>query len=185
MKYYLIAERYARSLDRALDEGTDRDAVAAGLSIVAGHYLAEHDLRNVLSNPAVSVEERAGLLREILRREEAHPHLGGLLETMLRRGRITALPDVATLFAGLVDERHNRASAGVTSAVDLTDDQKERIRAALESYSGMNVRADYTVDPEILGGVIARIKGKILDGSLRARIQRLRHSLLPEENLGG
>ncbi len=185
MKHYLIAERYARGLDRALEQGADREAVLASLRTISDHYLSSLDLRNVLSNPAISADERAGLLREILRREDAPPFVVSLLESLLRRGRITVLPAVAELFAAMTDERMNRAGAVVTTATSLTEDQQNKLRAALEAYSGTKVRADFRVNPDLLGGVIARIKGKVIDGSLRARIERLKQSLLPEENLGG
>lgn len=185
MKNYLVAERYARGLDRALEQGGGHEAALASLRILAGHYESSHDLRNVLSNPAISADQRVGLLAEILRREEAQPLIASLLEAMLRRGRITVLPAVAELFATMTDERMNRAGATVTTAIDLSEEQQEKLRAALEAYSGTKVRADFRVNPEVLGGVIARIQGKVIDGSLRARIQRLKQSLLPEENLGG
>ena len=67
----------------------------------------------------------------------------------------------------------------------MSDDQCNDIVASLEKFSGMHVRIENAVDPSILGGIIARIGGTIIDGSVRARIERLKQSLLPEENLGG
>ena len=185
MKHYLIAERYARSLDRAIQQDGEREAAADGLRTIAAHYESEHELRNVLSNPAISAEQRAAVLGEILRREDAPPLVASLLDTLLRRGRITVLPAVAELFATMTDGRLNRSGAVVTTAIALSDDHKNKLRAALEAFSGTQVRADFRVDPDILGGAVARIKGKLIDGSLRARLQRLRQTLLPEENLGG
>jgi len=185
MKNYLVAERYARGLDRALDNDAARESALASLRTMTSHYESNHELRSVLSNPAVPTDERTALLGEILRREEASPIVVALLETMLRRGRITVLPSVASIFATLTDARMNRAGAVVTTATTLTESQQDKLRAALETFSGTTVRADFRVNPDILGGVIAHIKGKVIDGSLRARIQRLKQSLLPEEKLGG
>lgn len=185
MKHYLIADRYARSLDRAIEQDADREAAIDALRAIATHYESDHELRNVLSNPAIPANQRAAILAEILRREEAPPLVSALLDTMLRRGRITVLNSVLELFSTMTDERLNRSGAVVTTAIALSDDHKNKLRAALETFSGTRVRADFRVDPRILGGVVARIKGKVIDGSLRARIERLKQSLLPEENLGG
>lgn len=185
MKAYLIAERYARGLDRALEDGADRDAAAAALQAIAALYSEHHDLQTALSHPGIPAEERAALLAAVLERTSAPERVRKLLDTLLRRGRIALLADVATLFSHMTDERMNRAGAQITTAITPAGEQADRLVAALETFSGRTVRADFQVDPDILGGAVARIEGKVIDGSLRARIQRLRHHLLPEENLGG
>lgn len=185
MRNYLVADRYARGLDRALPNDTEREAAMQALSDVAEIYRRDHTLRSALSHPGIPLEQRAALLAEVLDRAGALALLKKLLDVMLRRGRIALLPDVAALFAATTDLRLNRTGATVTTAVPMEADQAERIIKTLESHSGMKVRADFEVDPEILGGVIARIRGTVIDGSLRARVQRLKQSLLPEEKVGG
>ena len=89
------------------------------------------------------------------------------------------------LFARHADARLGRITAQVGSAVALSDAQCERISASLAKYSGKEVRIEYAVDPALMGGVTARIGGTVIDGSIRTRIERLKQSLLAEENLGG
>lgn len=185
MKNYLIANRYARGLDRALPEEANRDEAAASLRELGKLYAAQHDLRSVLSNPAIPADQRAAVLESVLEREGAPRHVRELLHTMLRRGRISILPDVAELYSALADAHLGRAGAAITTASELSPDQAEQLRLALERFTGKSVRADFSVNPRLLGGVVTRIEGKIIDGSLRARIRRLKQSLLPEENLGG
>lgn len=185
MKNYLVADRYARGLDRALSNDTERETAMVALRALGKLYRGEHELRSVLSNPAIPQEQQAAVLHELLERLAAPALARNLLDVMLQRGRVTLLPDVAQLFAAMTDERMNRAGARVTSAVELTSDQADRIVRTLEVHSGMKVRADFEVDPDILGGVIAHIRGTVIDGSLRARVQRLKESLLPEEKISG
>ena len=185
MKNYLIADRYARSLSRAIEKDSELEPTLKVLQDIAKLIAENHELYSVVSNPAVAVDKRVAILGAILSHENVAELLKNLVSTLVQRGRITILPDVAKLFAQRTDTRLNRVRATVTSAVELTEDQTEKIIASLEKFSGMHVHIDHTVDPELLGGICAQIGGTIIDGSVRARIERLKQSLLPEENLGG
>lgn len=185
MKNYLLADRYARSLSSAIENDADLDSIAATLHDIVTLFTDNRELHSVLANPAVAVDKRVAILNAILEREGTLPLLGKLLEALVRRGRVALLPDVAELFAQKSDLRHGRTGAHVISAVALSEAQSKNITASLEKYSGMHVRIEHTVDPEILGGIVAHIGGKVIDGSVRTRIERIKQSLLPEENLGG
>jgi len=69
----------------------------------------------------------------------------------------------------------------VTTTVPLTDSQQARLRGALDTFSGKTVTMECAVDREILGGVVARIGGTVIDGSLRTRLERIKKALLAEE----
>jgi len=185
MKHYLIADRYARSLGGAIADDAELEPTLDGLQGISALISDNRELHSVLANPAISVERRVAILNAILDRGDVAPIINRLLEALVRRGRITLLPEVTELFARLADRRLMRLTASVTSAVPLSGDQAQLITASLEKFSGMHVRVRHAVDPDILGGIIARIGGKIIDGSVRTRIDRLKQSLLPEENLGG
>ena len=185
MKHYLIADRYARSLSSAIEDDGQLEPTLDALRGISEAFSSHHNLHSVLANPAIDVNTRIAILNAILEHGETSALLKRLLATLVRRGRITVLPDVAELFAQRVDTRLNRVGAKVTTAVPLTEEQSQQIAASLEKFSGMQVRIESIVDPDILGGVTARVGGTVIDGSIRARIERLKQSLLPEENLGG
>ena len=185
MKHYLIADRYARSLSGAIEDNGQLEDVLERLRVISVLVTGNHELHSVIANPAIAVEKRVAILDAILDRGDAPALLKKLLAAMVQRGRITLLPDVTELFAQRTDTRLKRVNAKVSSAVALSEDQTKNITASLEKYSGMHVRIDSTVDAELLGGVTVRIGGTVIDGSIRGRIERLKQSLLPEENLGG
>jgi len=184
MKNYLIAERYAKALSLSVADDADLDSVAKALWDLSSAFETMHDLRNVLSNPAIDLEKRIAVLNKALAGEEIPRPVQRLLEVLMRRGRIAVLPDVAELFAALADERLNRLGARVTTTVALNDAQRQRLGAAIERYCGKSVRLDCKEDPQILGGVVARVGGAVLDGSVRTRLERLRKVLLSEEPIG-
>ncbi len=72
-------------------------------------------------------------------------------------------------------------TAAVTSAAPLDADELDRVAAALEGYTGKAVRLDCAVDSGLLGGVIAKIDGMVIDGSVATRLERIREALLSEE----
>ncbi|MCF6284026.1 MAG: ATP synthase F1 subunit delta [Candidatus Hydrogenedentes bacterium] len=185
MKHYLIADRYARSLSGAIKDDDALEAALEALQGISQLFADNRDLHSVIANPAIAVGKRVAILNAILDHGDTPELLKKLVATLVQRGRITLLPDVAELFGAQTDIRLNRISAKVTSAVELSEEQTKNITASLEKFSGMHVRINHTVDPEILGGIAARIGGTVIDGSVRARIERLKQSLLPEENLGG
>lgn len=185
MKNYLIADRYARSLSGAIENDADLEPTLGTLRAISQLFQDNHALHSVIANPAIDVDKRSAIIGAILDTEDTPALLKRLLTTLVKRGRITLLPDVTELFARESDTRLGRVRAKVTSAVELTEDQTNHIIASLERFSGMNVRIEHTVDPELLGGITARIGGTVIDGSVRTRIERLKESLLPEENLGG
>jgi len=181
MKNYLIAERYAKALSNSIPDAAQLDAAMTALQRVRDLYVAEHDLRITLANPAIDVKKRAAVLADVLRAEAIAPVVARLAEVLLRRGRIAILPDVATVFATQVDKRLNRVTAAVRTAVPLTDDQRARLQAALARFSGKTVHLACDVDRTILGGVVARMGGQVLDGSLRTRLERMKTALLAKE----
>lgn len=185
MKNYLAAYRYARSLSEAIEDDQALEPTLDILTSFSDIYQENDTLQGIVGNPAIPIKTQIAILEGILDKLGADSRLKKLVEALVQRGRIRILPDVTKLFASQTDTRLNRVRAQVTSAVTLTDAQRNDIIASLEKFSGMHVRIDHAVDPDLLGGVIAQIGGTIIDGSVRARIERLKQSLLPEENLGG
>ncbi len=181
MKHYLIAERYAKGLSAAIPDSSQLESVLAGVMRLGELYETEHNLRSAVANPAIDVDKRAAVLTEVLKEENLSTVVTRLADVLLHRGRISLLPDVASVFAMIVDERLNRVTASVTTAVALSDSQRDRLKSSLEKFSGETVSLDCDVDAAILGGVVTRMGGTVIDGSLRTRLERMKHTLLVEE----
>ena len=180
MKNYLIAERYANGLSRAIPDNAELEAATNALGQLSDLYQTNHDLRSVLANPAIALAERAKVLTGVLDAEAPPRMVGRLVHVLLRRGRISVLPDAAEVFSVLVDERLNRVHAVVTTAVPLDEKQQARLKQAMERHSGKAVRLRRLVDPEVLGGVVAQIGNVVIDDSVRSRLKRLKDALLAD-----
>ena len=169
------ARRYAEAaFEIAERDGTVDawlDAFAAAESL-----LAEPGLTRLLANPAIPAAQRAALLEQV-----AGDRITGgprrLLQLLVARGRIERLPEVAREFRRLYRLREGITQASVTSAAPLTESEVAALTAQLSGMTGGTVEVSLSVDPELLGGVQVRLGDRLIDGSVRGRLERLRSKL--------
>ncbi len=141
----------------------------------AAETAASDELQRVLANPAIPLEERISVARKVFA-SISEPVLN-LVLLLLKRGRIEQLPRVAAEFRRLDDRRNNIVHATVTSAAPLKADEVKAIAARLEELTGSRVDLETSVDPDLLGGVVVRVGDRLIDGSVRGRLERLRNQL--------
>jgi F-type H+-transporting ATPase subunit delta len=170
------ARRYAEA---AFEVGLRDDTVEtwrSELEVAAGLAGDERAVR-VLANPAIPAERRSEVLVDMLGQRVSTPVLN-LVRLMLRRGRIDQLPRVAAEFRRLDDARQGVTHATAVSATDLTRDEIRQLTERLEQQMGGRVALDVEVDPSLLGGIIVRVGDRLMDGSVRGRLERLRNQLI-------
>jgi F-type H+-transporting ATPase subunit delta len=170
------ARRYAEAaFEVAMRDGT-LERWRAELDQAAG-LAGDRRSIEILANPSIAIETRTAVLRDLLSDRVSQP-VHNLVHLMLRRGRIEELPRVATEFRRLDDERQGIVHASVTSAAELTQDEVRALTARLEQTTGGRVALDVGVDPSLLGGLVVRVGDRLIDGSVRGRLERLRNQLL-------
>jgi F-type H+-transporting ATPase subunit delta len=136
---------------------------------------ASEELQRVLANPAIPLEERISVARKVF--ASLNEPVLNLLLLLLKRGRIEQLPRVAAEFRRLDDKRNNIVHATVTSAAPLEAGEVRAIAARLQELTGSSVDLETSVDPDLLGGVVVRVGDRLIDGSVRGRLERLRNQL--------
>jgi F-type H+-transporting ATPase subunit delta len=167
------ARRYAQA---AFAIAKDADAVAqwrAELGDVAT-VLAESQLAPVLSDARIPVERRMAMVERTL---SVSPLVLNLAKLLIRKGRSLEARAVADAFGRMADEHEGIAHAQITTAVELSTEQLNAIAARLTTSMGKNVQATAVVDPAILGGVIVKVGDRLVDGSIKTRLKRLRREL--------
>ena len=122
---------------------------------------------NLLSSPAVPTEERLNVLHQAFG-ELPEPAMG-FLHILVSKGHIRQLSDCVKAFAELYDSAQKLATAYVSSAVELTQAEKDELKTKLEQRLGRTIRLECSVDPSLLGGLVVRVDGKVIDGSLKHR----------------
>ncbi len=169
------ARRYAEAA-RSIAERDDSLEMWVTALDTATARLGQPELMRVLADPALSFESRRTVAEQVL----ADAVTGGprnLVLLLVRRGRIELLPEVAAQLRRLYDQQQGIVSATVTSAAPLTDADVSALRERLAGMTGGRVEISLQVDPDIMGGVMVRIGDRLIDGSVRGRLERLRTRL--------
>lgn len=169
------ARRYAQALFEIALEREAVDQWARELGRVAD-VMADPTAARLLSSPARGVHTKRRAIDVAagpLSRE-----VGRLIDLLLERKRANLFPALAESFADRVREHRGILRAEVTSAVPLSEAERELLAARLGKHFGQAVELHARVDPGILGGVIARVGDRLLEGSIRGRLERLREQLV-------
>ena len=177
---HAVASRYAQALaDAVLAPGAagNPTQVVSELRSVESSVRSSRDLETVLLSPAVPTARKRAVISRIAQAGGLSPLVRNFLFVMVDRRRTDLLPEITEAFEAAVDERMGFVRAQVTSAAPLSEAQKAEMQSALTQVAGKQVRCEFTVDPELIGGVVARIGSKVYDGSVRAQLSELRERL--------
>lgn len=172
-----VASRYAQALFEIGTEQGNLTELARQFRDIGETYASSSELRSVLDNPIVDEKSRRAILEEVAQRTGAGPVAKNALGLLAERRRLAILPYLARALDRLNDEKAGIVRAVVTAAQDVSEAYVQKLRAELEKKTGKKVVVEKRVDPTLLGGVVARIGDRVLDGSLKTRLERLRASL--------
>jgi F-type H+-transporting ATPase subunit delta len=175
-----IAERYARAVFELGVEAGQPELLAEQLGSLAETYLSNAELRRVLADPVVSVQERDKLLSAIGSRLSLGQTAINAVRLLAARRKLRALPEVARRVRLLVDERAGVVRATVTSARPLSEDYYRRLSGQLERSTKRKVLLERRQDPTLIAGVVTRIGDNVIDGSIRGRLAELERRLLQD-----
>jgi F-type H+-transporting ATPase subunit delta len=171
-----VAQRmYARALFEAAEEADRVDAVASDLAAIAGAMDEVPELRAFLRNPQIDPAGKAEVLEQLTR--EADELVGNFVRLVAEKGRAGELPEISAELDALVAQAQNRLTVELTTAHELSDAEAKSIVQQIEKASGRTVEATRSVDPNLIGGIVLRIGSHLADGSVRGRLERLRHEL--------
>jgi F-type H+-transporting ATPase subunit delta len=170
-----LARSTARRYAEAAFEIAERDdSMAAWLAAlaVAEERLTGADAMRLLSNPAVPVASRTEALSRIVGDAISGAQFN-LLALMVRRGRFELLPGVIREFRRLFRLREGIVVATVTSTAALDAAEVGALKSRLAAMTGKRVELQQEVDPDLLGGIQVRVGDRLIDGSVRGRLERL------------
>jgi F-type H+-transporting ATPase subunit delta len=154
--------------------GSDVDEIVAQLNAIVQECFASNPgLEQVLASPRVTQVEKEKLIDRIFS-GKVHKTLLNFLKVLCRRGRIGALRGIQVSANQIRDEQLGRVQVVVTSAFELTGDQRNAIATKLGQTLGKEVVLDQRVNPELLGGIQIRIGDQVYDGSVLGKMAALR-----------
>ena len=168
-----LARRYAK----AVLSLPSPDKIAADLRSLAKAMHDSAELQTVLTNPAIRRNDRRRVIDGLLEKIGAQPNTKNLVYLLLDGERLSSLPAISRELDAMLLAKSNHISAEVVSAKPLDPAQLSQITAALEKLSGKKVDISKREDPNLLGGVVAKVGDVVYDGSLRTQLRNLRDEL--------
>lgn len=173
-----VLGRYARAYAEVVVKHKHHiEKAVAEIEQMAVLMSSSRELRNLLANPAVSREQKLKLLDAIIARMDAGKLLRNFLAVLIDHRRIGNIGELVELFKQELDRRMGIAEAKVSSVRELTSAEKRSLEQELAEITGKTVRATYSQDASLLGGVMVRVGSTIYDGSVHGRLQRMRQEL--------
>jgi len=169
------ARRHAQAVFQIAMENNNLETWQADLELIAD-ALKHPQLAALLENPKIHFGEKDKLLQNILK--GINPVAMNLVRFLVVKNRVRIADDLATEYKRLMNAQHGRETAEVTTAVPLTDEEKEKIQHKLETITQKEVVVTTQVDPSIMGGLVARAGDQLIDGSVRTRLKELKKNLV-------
>jgi F-type H+-transporting ATPase subunit delta len=171
MRTQQISRRYAQALFELEQDGAKNRAGLEKLAAVA----AMGEVRAVLANPNYADELKAAVLEKAAGSLPAE--LKHLVAMLCERGKAELLPEIQAVFEQMLRQAESEVEAEVVSAVKLSDAQQKGLAKALTETTGRKVRLSVSEDKSILGGLLVRIGDRLIDYSVRSRLEALKRAM--------
>jgi F-type H+-transporting ATPase subunit delta len=172
-----MAGRYATALFELASESNAIDAVKADFERFEALLADSADLMRLVRSPVFSAEEQTQALSAVLDRAGIGGLAAKFLKLVTSNRRLFAVRDMIKGYRTLVAQHKGEATAEVTVAEQLKDEHLAALRAALKAVSGKDVDLDIKVDPAIIGGLVVKLGSRMIDSSLRTKLNAIRHAM--------
>lgn len=167
-----VAKRYAQAVFGLAEESGTHDQWLADLTRLA-NAIDDPMIGGFFKSPNVSSERKRAAISELLPGDD-HKLVRNMANIMSDRHRLDSVPLLFEVYRDLVLESRGIAIANVTTAVEMSPAEEARVRAGLKDIVGREVELRTAVDPDIIGGMVARVGDRLVDGSVVTQLNRLR-----------
>lgn len=172
-----VAGRYAAALFELADEHKKLDEVASDLASIRGLLAESADLRRLVSSPVIGRDLQGQAVKAVFEKAGLTEITLNLVGVVAQNRRLFALDDICVAYRNLLASRRGEMTAEVTTAHELTADQRDRLEQELRTAMGSKVSIETQVDSSLLGGIVVKVGSRMVDSSLRTKLQRLELSL--------
>jgi F-type H+-transporting ATPase subunit delta len=175
-----LAERYAGALVDVALENNQADQVKKELSAFAALVRESAELHAFLANPSIARASKHAAIEQLVSKMGASRTLRNYLFVIVDQRRAGMLEEIEEAFSRILDARQGITQATVTSAAELSAKERAELVDVLTKLTQEKVQAEFMTDSALIGGVVVRIGSTIYDGSVRARLERMRARMISE-----
>lgn len=168
-----IAERYATALYDMADEAKQLDSVADDLRGLKSLLEDSADLRRLVRSPLIGRQVQTAAIMAVLEKAGVGDLTRRFVGVVGRNRRLFAMGGMIDAYLAMLARRRGEETAYVSSAAALSDAQLARLAEALRQAVGSKVRVETAVDPSLIGGLVVRVGSRMVDSSVRTKLQRM------------
>ena len=172
-----LAKRYATALFELADEAENLDAVAADLGTLDGLLEESEDLRRLVASPVITRDDQRRAILAVAEKAGLNDLTTRFVGLLASKRRLFALVGVSRAFREMLAAHKGEMTAEVTSATPLSDEQQAEVEKIVAAFAGRSVSIESEVDPSLLGGLVVRVGSRMLDASLKTKLQQLEQSM--------
>jgi len=172
-----LAGRYANAVFELAQDQKAVDAVSTDLGSLRRALEISPDLARLVRSPVFSAEDHARALKAVLEKMGAHPLTTKFVLLLAQKRRLFVLTQIIGAYERLVAKSRGEIEAEVTSARHLNDDEIAELKTVLKARLGREPRLHSRIDPTLLGGLIVKVGSRMIDSSLRTKLDSLRMAM--------
>ena len=172
-----VSGRYATALFELARDEKSIDAVKTDLDGFDALLSESADLKRLVRSPVFSADAQLKALSAVLEKAGISGIAAKFLKVLTANRRLFAVSDVIRAFRALVAKFKGEATADITVAERLSDKNLDALKTALKSVSGKDVALNVKVDPSIIGGLVVKLGSRMVDSSLRTKLNSIKHAM--------
>jgi F-type H+-transporting ATPase subunit delta len=172
-----VSGRYATALFELARDEKSIDAVKADLDRFDGMLNDSADLKRLVLSPVFSADAQSRALAAVLDKAGITGISANFLKVLIANRRLFAVADVIRAFRALVAKFKGEATADVSVAETLSDKNLDALKSALQAVTGKDVTLNVKVDPSIIGGLVVKLGSRMVDSSLRTKLNSIKHAM--------
>lgn len=178
MSHETVARRYAAALADIVTKNGETESVQAELKTWEGLIRSSADLQAAFGNPAIPHPNKVAVLEDLIRRAQPGRTTSNFLRVLLRNNRLMEIDEINERFEAELEERSGIVSAQVISARELSNAEKAELQTGLAKLTKRNVRLEFDIDKDLIGGVVTRIGSTVYDSSVKTQLQNLKEQMI-------
>lgn len=176
-KLIIIAKRYSGALMKLAQDDNELKGIYENLLLVDETINSCDDLKTFLSHPSFSKDAKKEMLEEIFK-DKISQNILNFLSILLDRNRIFALGAILHSLKSMMDKKHNLLVIRAVSAIEISEDLKQKLKQKLETICEKQVNLETHTDESLIAGMVLKIGDKTIDGSIKSKLENLKRALI-------
>ena len=177
IKLSIIAEHYALAMAELGEKHNLLDEFKSDLAAIEATLDENKELTMFLEHPSIPHTDKKDIADKIFG-ERISKYTLNLLKLLMDRNRISVYSSLVRHYNKILNKKRNITVAQVITAIEIDDETKQRIKNKLQSLFTQNIELESQVDPAIIGGMVIKISGRVIDGSIKTRLENMKKQLL-------